>query len=66
MACNREKGDQCKKNNISATKVVLNSPVDLILSFHEDNNLDTYDDIAFFTVSMFSNNEKYLDNFVIG
>jgi hypothetical protein len=66
LACNRGKGDQWKKNNISATKVVLDSPVDLILSFHEDNNLDIYDDIAFVTVSMFDNNEKYLDNFVIG
>ena len=65
MACNREKGDQWKKKNISATIVVRNSPVDLILSFHEDNNFDIYD-IVFVTVSMFNNNEKYLDNFVIG
>ena len=54
--------DQRKNSHQPATKVVRNSAVELITRFHEDNNLDMKEDIAFVTVSLF-NDERYLERF---
>ena len=54
--------DQGKNRHQPATKVVRNSAVELITRFHEHNNLDMKDDIAFVIVSLL-NDERYLERF---